>query len=918
MTRTELAAELDRLGVERLARAEGLPEILAARVAEVVAGSRLERGRRAEVFQEMVAHFQDGLASGRTAAELVASFGDGSVAADEIRRFKRIVTPPSLGGVGAGDGPIRRLARETRYAVRRLRAKPAFAAIAVLSLGLAIGANTAMFTLVNDLILRRPPLERPEELIDVYASTRDSDYNALSEPDVRDLAREITAFSGVASTKFTMVPYQIDGVVERLAVELVSPSHFQVLGLRPALGRLFGPDDAPAPGQGAVVVLADRFWRRAFGGDPAVVGTSLRVAGSTYMVVGIAPADYPGRIRGVPTDLFFPVTMVNQLDRSSVDQLADRSNQGTFAIARIRPGASLEQARVELDRLAAELRAQRVGLWQQGGAFRIVPREDVIVFPPLDRILRPLTAMLVAVVALVLVVACANLAGFLLARAIDRRKEVAVRLALGATRRQLIAQLLVETVLLSMAGGALGLGLGRAALRLVLASELPFPIPISLELPLDLRVLTFSLLVSLAAGVVFGLAPALQATRLDLASVIRDESTGGGRSKGALRHLLVGGQVAVSTVLMIVAGLFLRSLDAARRVDPGFGRDPAALLWVGFPGDRGAAANRRMIERLRQRVAELPGVLTIGFGGNLHLNTLGTQGIGVIVDGIEPPPGQRYHEIDRADIDSGFVTAVGLTLLAGRNLTARDADSAARVALVNQAFVDRFWPGRDGVGQRFRRLDGREIEVVGVVNTAKIRSLSEEPRPFVYLPIWDAGGVQWIVAKTSGDAQQLAATIQRIVPEIDSEVYLIQSRTLAHHIAVMSLPLEVGASALMGFSLLALLLACVGLYGAVNYAVSQRSREVGIRLSLGADRRSVIRLLLWGGLRVVVIGAAVGLVIGVAAGRLLEGMLFGVSALDPITLAAVPLLLIAVAGLAAYLPARRAGGVSPTAALRAD
>jgi ABC-type antimicrobial peptide transport system permease subunit len=325
-----------------------------------------------------------------------------------------------------------------------------------------------------------------------------------------------------------------------------------------------------------------------------------------------------------------------------------------------------------------------------------------------------------------------------------------------------------------------------------------------------------------------------------------------------------------------------------------------------------------MIERLRQRVAELPGVLTIGFGGNLHLNTLGTQGIGVIVDGIEPPPGQRYHEIDRADIDSGFVTAVGLTLLAGRNLTARDADSAARVALVNQAFVDRFWPGRDGVGQRFRRLDGREIEVVGVVNTAKIRSLSEEPRPFVYLPIWDAGGVQWIVAKTSGDAQQLAATIQRIVPEIDSEVYLIQSRTLAHHIAVMSLPLEVGASALMGFSLLALLLACVGLYGAVNYAVSQRSREVGIRLSLGADRRSVIRLLLWGGLRVVVIGAAVGLVIGVAAGRLLEGMLFGVSALDPITLAAVPLLLIAVAGLAAYLPARRAGGVSPTAALRAD
>lgn len=925
-----LVARLDRLGVERLARAEGLPESLATRVAEVVTGTGLPEDRRAEVFQEIVGHFQDGLAAGKTPEDLAATFGDTSTAAVEIRRAKRIVTPETLGGTGPRDSLVRRTLRDARYAVRRLKAKPAFTAIAVLSLGLAIGANTAMFTLVNDVIFRQPPLERPEELIDVYTVSDAFEFSVLSQPDLEDVTRETTVFAGVLGTKFTMVPYEIGGAVTRLAAELVSPNYFQVLGLRAVRGRMIAPEDAPAPGQGAVVVLSDRFWRQAFGADPAVLGTSLRANGAGYTIIGVAPPEYPGRIRGIPTDLYFPVTMLNQIDRSSYDQLASRNDQGTFVKARLKPGASLQQAQVELDRLAVDLKSRRLGQWQLGAKFRLIPSEDVIVFPPLDRILKPLAGMLVIVVALVLVVACANLAGFLLARAVDRRKEIAVRLALGATRRQLISQLLVETVLLAMGGGALGLVLGRTALRLVLASELPFPMPIFLDLTIDVRVLAFSLLVSVLAGVVFGLVPALQATRLDLASIIRDEATGGGRSKWAARNLLVGGQVAVSMVLMVVAGLFVRSLDSARRVDPGFGRHPAALLWVGYPGDRGAAVSQTMLDRLSRRIAELPGIRAVGFASNVHLNSLGTQGFDVVVDGVEPPPGQQFHLVDRAAIDTGFVAAAGLTLTAGRNFTARDADSVARVAIVNEAFVQRFWPGRDGVGARFRGFGGRErdgadggfgeieIEVVGVVNTAKIRSLAEDPRPFVYLPLWDAGGAFWIVGRTDGDPERAAAAIQHSLRDIDPDVYAIQSRSLQSHIEVMSLPLKMGAAALMGFSTLALLLACVGLYGAVNYAVSQRSREVGIRLSLGADRGSVIGLLLWGGLRLVVIGAVVGLALAVIAGRLLEGMLFGVRALDPVTLAMVPLLLVAVSALAAYLPARRAGRVSPIAALKAD
>ena len=907
---------IDRLAVERLARAAGLPTPVAERVAEVVVGTGLPDDRREEVFRELVAHFEDGLAAGRTPDQLLEAFGEGSAAGSMIKEAKRVVTPQSLGGSEPRGGWLERLVRDTRYAFRRLLARPAFAFTAVLSLALGIGANTAMFTLVNDVILRKPTLSHPEELVDLYRSSSSFAYNVFSEPDVADIRRNSTAFSGLATAKMSLIPFEVAGRVDRLAVELVSADYFGVLGLRPLRGRLFGEADAPAPGQGAVAVLSDRFWRRAFGADPGVIGQPIRLNGSSYVVTGVLPADYPGLLRAVPTDIFVPVMMLDQIDRTT-GQLNDRDNSGTFATARLKPGVSLEQARVELDRVVRLFKDQQLDGWQEETVMTVLPKADVIIYPPIDNVLVPVAGMLMLVVGLVLVIACANLAGFLLARAVDRQKEIAVRLALGATRGQLVGQLLVETILLALIGGLLGAGLGRAALRLVLASDIPLPVAVDLALTVDWRVLGFSVLISVLAGVFFGLMPALQATRLDLAQVIRTENTGGGRKRWAVRSVLVGGQVAVSMVLLLVAGLFIRSLDAARKVDAGFGAAPAAVVWFGGPGNVAPDVMEVSRGRLVRAVGQLPGVVSVGLISNLHLNTLGNESREITVPGVEPPPGRTTFDVDRAAIDTGFVPAAGLRVVAGRNLVPTDSDTIWRAALVNEAFAAKFFPGRSAVGQRFWS-GARQVEIVGVVNTAKIRSLGEEPRPFIYAPIEKGAGPTFLVARTTADPERLAADIVRKIRDVTPEMFLMQSRSLAAHIGAMSYPLRMGAAALLAFALVALLMASIGLYGAVSYAVSQRSREVGIRLSLGAAPSTVVRLLLVGGLRLVAGGAVVGLVLALIVGKLLEGLLFGIKAFDPVTLVMVPAILIGVAVLAAYLPARRAGKIDPIKALKAE
>ena len=550
----------------------------------------------------------------------------------------------------------------------------------------------------------------------------------------------------------------------------------------------------------------------------------------------------------------------------------------------------------------------------------MVKTADVIMNPMVDRFIVPAAGLLMGVVGLVLLIACVNLAGFLLAQAADRKKEIAVRLALGARRGRLIRQLLTESVLLAGAGGLAGLGVSAVLLKILVTADLPLPFPIALDLSADGTVLGFSLAVTLAAGVFFGLVPALQATNADVAPTLKDEGTGGERPKKVtLRSALVVTQVAVSLVLLIGAGLFLRSLQARLAVDPGFGYEAAAVMSFSMPpGKYNEEETRVFMRALQEEVGQLPGITAVGLTGDLHLEALNTSILGIVVDGVEPPPGADFHLVDWAPVTPGFFGAVGVQILQGRNFDRSDEPDAARVAIVNEAMAARFWPGENGVGRVFRRGEN-DYTVVGIARDAKVRSLGEAPRPFIYRPHEQAfSSNMTLVAATTGDDERALLDVLALAREKEPELLVTQTLTMDRHLAVSLLPHRLSAVIISAFGILALLLASIGLYGVVSYAVSTRSREVGIRMALGADPKAVVGMLTRTGLRLVAVGTVLGLIVAFALAQLLGSLLYGVRTSDPVSFLAVPAFLAAVAFLAAWIPARRASHVSPVGALKAD
>ncbi len=816
---------------------------------------------------------------------------------------------------------MERLVRDLRYAVRRLAKKPAFTAIAVISLAIGIGANTAIFSLVNALILRDLPLERPEELVEVYRGVAGFSHATFSFPDIEDVRRETgEVFAEVAASRLAFVQTDVDGGVEVRPGELVSGNYFTMLGVPAHLGRTLLPEDDVSPGGHPVVMLSYGYWQRRFAGDPSVVGQEIRLNGRGYTIVGVTPKAYTGNIRGLAPDVYAPTMMVGHLMPGDVDELEARGNQSVFAKARLHPGVTLVEAQAVVDRIAGSLRQRYPGNWQPDNVITLVPTADVIMNPMIDRFIVPAAVLMMAVVVLVLLIACANLASFLLAQAADRRKEVALRLALGATRGTLVRQLLTETVLLAFLGGGAGLVLAAVLLKALVTADLPLPFPITIDLGLDQTVLGFSLLLTLAAGFLFGMVPALQATNADVATTLKDESTGGGRPKQfSLRSALVVTQVAVSLVLLVGAGLFLRSLQARVAIDPGFGYEPAAILTVSAGGDRYTPEQTRVFYRtLLDEAAALPGVAAVGMSGDLHLSTMSNMIRRVSVDGVDPPPGQDYHLVDYAPVDPGFFDAVGVEIVRGRAFNDSDGPDGAPVVIISAAMAARFWPGRDAVG-RTLRSGGIEHTVVGVARDAKVRSLGEAPRPFLYRPYAQAfTSFMTVIARTSTDAQKTVLDMVALARRLDPEIIIFETKTMERHLAVMLLPHRLSALLVTAFGALALLLASIGLYGVVSYAVAARSREVGIRMSLGANPRSVARLLLGDGMRLVAVGGVIGLVLSFLAAQLLGRLLYGITATDPITFGLVPVVLMSVALLAAWIPARRASAVNPVNALRAE
>jgi predicted permease len=809
--------------------------------------------------------------------------------------------------------------RDLTYAVRRLARAPGFTLVALVSLTLGIGANTAIFSLVNALVLRPQPLERPDEVVDLYMSQPGFSHGTLSHPDLIDLREQLgDVFQGLTAARFALLNGQADdGSTEMHPAEMVLGDYFTLQGIEASLGRTLLPEDDVEGGAAPVVVLDHRFWERRFGGDPSLVGREIRIGGVPLTVVGVVQPDYQGTLRGLVPDLYLPVQLQSRIDPTNPD-LEGRGNQSFFARARLRDGVSPEQAEAAVERAAGWLRATYPDDWQVDEALVLVPREDVVVNPMIDRVLVPALGLLLGIVGVVLVIACANLASFLLARAADRKREVAVRLALGASRSALVRQLLVETLILALLGGVGGVALAAWLTGLLPMLDLPLPIPVTLDLSLDRTVLVFALGASLLAGGVFGLAPALQATRPALAATLKDEATGGAPRRLGLRNVLVVGQVALSLVLLVGAGLLLRSMQARQSLDPGFGGGSAALVQLSASVDGEVGFQR--LQEIARRVQELPGVQSVGMATNIHLNTLSTSSRYVEVDGVAPPAGRDQWQIDWAAVSPDWFDATGHDLLSGREFDEGDLDAdAAPVLIVNEAFAERFFAGEDPIG-RTARMGDTERTVVGMVRTAKIRSLGEDPRPFMYTPFnVETGGFGFMVARTEGvDARGTALEMARTGRRVDPDLRTFGEGTLERHLAIVLFPARASAWAATVFASLALALAAIGLYGVVSYAVARKSREVGIRMSLGARGDQVVRMLMFDGLRLVAVGGVVGVALSVAFAQVLSGFLYGVSALDPAAFAGTAATLAVVAVLAAWIPARRVTRIDPVRALRSE
>jgi len=808
------------------------------------------------------------------------------------------------------------------YAIRRLVKSPGFTFVAVVTLALGIGANTAIFSLVNAVLIRGLPVRAPQELVEVYTSESNGyPYATSSYPDFAEL-RELThVFAGVVGTRTFLARVDRDDQPAMAFGEIISWDYFQVLGVPMALGRSFLPEEDATPGSHPVVILGYRSWENDFDRDPEVLGRTVRLNGMPFTVVGVAPKAFTGSMPVLVTGYFSPLMMTNALTggTTGTDQLGQRGSRSMFIKARLKPGVTVEQANQAMEALSRRL-AETFPASNEHRVMSAVPSGKVALHPFVDRMLKPVAGLLLVVVGLVLVIACANLASFLLARAEDRRKEIAIRLALGAGRGALVRQLLVETTLLAILGGAAGILLANWILSLLMAFQPPIPVPVDLDVTLDRTVLFFTAGVTLLAALAFGLLPALQATRTDVAPTLKDEGGGTGKpGRFSLRHSLVVMQVAFSFVLLIGAGLFVRSLQKAQVIDPGFYTGPAALLWPWVELSRYDTPEtaRAFFREATERLLAHPSIDGVALADRLPLGAE-VQTRGYLLPGVPAESSSGRHDIDNATVAPGYFEVMEVPVVLGRSFREEDAEEG-KVIVVSQAFVNRYYPGEDVVGRSIETGTGSTLRIIGVATDTKVRTLGEAPRPYVY-EIWDPSGVsgmQFVIRGREGGEGLLAAGRQ-VLDGMDPDLLYFEAKTMNEHLALLLFPPRMAALLLTVFGGLALLLSAVGIYGVVSFAVARRTRELGIRMSLGATARDVVALAVGGGMRLVAWGGAIGVVLAAGVTWAIAGYLYGIGSTDLVTFAAIPVILSGVALLAALVPARRAAALDPVQALRRE
>ena len=820
--------------------------------------------------------------------------------------------------------------QDLRYGIRMLLKNPGFTLIAVITLALGIGANTAIFSLTNALLLRTLPVPQPEQLVTVNRGEGVS-LGPLSYPDFVALRERNEALSGLAASYSAELSFGNGIRSEVVRGELVSSDYFDVLRLQPDLGRGFLPEEERTPSTQPVVMLSHGFWQSRFNGDPQIISQTITLNRQKYTVIGVAPAGFNGMTEMFPTDLWLPVMMLPQASPALQSSLSNRHTQIFAAIGRLKSGVSVEQAQAALETINRQLdladppptaRQRNAPSNNVDRSLKLV-RPQGIGIPSFRRRAQIAAMLLFAVVSIVLLIACANVANLLLTRATARRKEIAVRLALGASRFRIVRQMLTESALLGLLGAGAGLLLAYWINRALMALKPPLPgaVGFNMDLRLDASVLGFTLLLTLLVSMLFGLVPALAASRPDVVPALKDEtgaaSQRGQRGRFNLRNVLVVVQLAVSLVLLIAAGLFIRSLQQMQKIDPGFQTENRLALSFNLePEGYNEAKGREFARQLVERVRALPGVQAATMANFVPLGFMRLTE-SAVVDGRTSPTANAMAQ--RVGLD--YFRTLGTPLMRGRDFTPQDSADAPAVAIINETLARRFFPNEDPIGKRVRigdpASDAQSYEIVGIAKDTLNTSIAEAPKAATYRPLAQHHSSRvTLVVHTTGNPQALLAAVRHEVQALDENIPAQEIKTLDEFIAFSFWPMQMGARLVGAFGLLGLLLASVGLYGVMSYAVAARTREIGVRMALGAERRDVLRLIAGQGMRLTLLGTGAGLALALVATRVLRRFLFGIGATDPLTFFSVALVLTLVALLACWLPARRATKVDPLVALR--
>ena len=805
--------------------------------------------------------------------------------------------------------------QDLRYAARTLLRARGMAAAAIVSLGLGIGANTTIFAWMKATILRPlPGVAEPGRMVVITSRNAAGAHQSTSYPDYLDIRQRARSFDGLIAQDLAAmnVRRERDLQAQRTYGAIVSGNYFEVLGVRAALGRVFTAADDVTPDGHPVAVMSHAVWKGRFHGDPSIVGSTVAINGRAFTLIGIAPPGFNGTFMGLGMGMWVPLAMQKTIVPGA-DRLTSRGVRWLLVLGRLKRGVSREEANAELAGIARQLEQAYPRSNRQRGA-AVLPVWRAPWGSPF--FMKPVLSVLGALVLLVLVIACANVANLLLARAMGRRREIAVRLSLGASSGRIVRQLLTESVLLAVLGGLAGIFVARWSAGLLNAFVPPMDIPIVLGLELDRTALAFAAGVSLLTGLAFGMVPALQASRPDVVGTLKDTAAqGGGASGSRLRGALVVAQMAMCVILLVAAALFVRSLYRAYSLDPGFAARTLVfasfdLFPNGYTEETGGAFHRRLLERVRS----LPGVRAASIVGRPPLSPQGNASIQIRVSGYSPAPDEAM-DVTYNPAQPGYFRAMGIPLLRGRDFGWQDGKAGQPVAIVNETMARRYWGSLDVVGRRFSA--GRELLIVGVAKTGKYSTLNEDPQPHMYFPYEQSYRPEaTLVVNHAGNDAASPSEIRAIVRQLDPNLPLMEVKNLDEHLLFASFPQRIASVMLGLFGGLALLLAVIGLYAVISYAVSQRTREIGLRMALGAGPGDIGRDVLADGARLTAAGVCAGLILSFVGMRFAASLLNGVSPGDPITLLAVTAGLAFVSMLATALPARRASRVDPLTALR--